>query len=201
MDPAPRRPRLDRRTITICVAIASVGATLTFVVMLIVLSNRDGSTEASETTATGSTTTSALTPVTRAPVDTRVTRFDGSPLKLSDFRGQKLVVNFFSSTCVPCKKEMPALEAVHERLGDEVTFIGIAVQDDPDAAQELVRRTGVSYDLGQDPSGNLFQGFGGVYLPTTAFVDADGTVMELHTGKLDEQEITQKVSDNLLAGG
>ena len=92
------------------------------------------------------------------PADTeRFTRFDGSPLKLSDFRGQKLVVNFFASTCVPCKKEMPALQAVHERLGDDVTFIGIAVQDDPEAAQELIDQTGVSYDLGQDPTGSLFQ--------------------------------------------
>jgi thiol-disulfide isomerase/thioredoxin len=203
MDPAPQRPRLDRRTITICVAIASVGAALTFVVLLVVLSNRDGSTEATETTAssTGSTTKSTLTAVTRAPVDTKVTRFDGSPLKLADFRGQKLVVNFFSSTCVPCRKEMPALQAVHERLGEDVTFIGIAVQDDRDAAQDLIDKTGVRYELGQDPSGKLFQDFGGVVLPMTAFVDADGTVMDTHTGALDEQEITQRISDNLLAGG
>ena len=80
------------------------------------------------------------------------------------------MVNFFASTCIPCKKEMPALQRVHERLGDDVTFVGIAVQDDPEAAQDLIDQTGVSYDLGQDPTGSLFQGFGGVVLPITAFV-------------------------------
>ena len=111
------------------------------------------------------------------------------------------MVNFFASTCIPCKKEMPALQRVHERLGDDVTFVGIAVQDDPEAAQDLIDQTGVSYDLGQDPTGSLFQGFGGVVLPVTAFVAEDGTVMELHAGKLTEAEITQLISDNLLAGG
>ena len=96
------------------------------------------------------------------------------------------MVNFFASTCVPCKKEMPALQRVHERLGDDVTFVGIAVQDDPEAAQDLIDQTGVSYDLGQDPTGSLFQGFGGVVLPITAFVAEDGTVMELHAGQLTE---------------
>jgi cytochrome c biogenesis protein CcmG, thiol:disulfide interchange protein DsbE len=120
---------------------------------------------------------------------------------LSDFRGQKLLINFFASSCIPCKKEMPALQRVHQRLGDDVTFIGIAVQDDPEAAQELIDRTGVSYDLAQDRTGTLLRKIGGVGLPTTVLVGGDGTILERHTGELSEQEITQKISDNLLAGG
>jgi thiol-disulfide isomerase/thioredoxin len=146
------------------------------------------------------TPTPTLTPAEQVP-DTAFTRFDDSALTMSDFRGQKIVVNFFASTCVPCRKEMPALQRVHQRLGDEVTFLGVAVQDDPEAALELVERTGVTYDLGQDPTGDVFQGFGATFLPTTAFVAEDGTVMELHLGELTEQEITEKISSNLLAGG
>ncbi len=198
MDPeneaGPSPPRLDRRTITICVAIATVTALVTALVALALLSTDDGATADESPDPTG------LTPAEQAP-DTALTRFDGSTVKLSDFRGQKLVINFFASTCVPCKKEMPALQRVHQRLGDDVTFIGIAVQDDPEAAQELVDKTGVTYDLAQDRTGTLLRKIGGVGLPTTAFIGGDGTVLELHTGELTEQEITQKISGNLLAGG
>jgi thiol-disulfide isomerase/thioredoxin len=219
MDPAtdeptpPGVPRLDRRTILVCVAIAAVAAVGVFVLLLNVLADDTGTAaentasqttgseaNGSERTGSESTTSETLVEATEAP-DVAFTRFDGSTAKLSDYRGQKLVVNFFASTCIPCKKEMPALQRVHERLGDDVTFIGIAVQDDPEAAQDLIDTTGVSYDLGQDPQGTLFQGFGGVVLPVTAFVAEDGTVMDLHAGKLTEADVTQKVSDNLLAGG
>lgn len=220
MDPAtdeptpPGMPRLDRRTILVCVAIAAVAAAGVFVLLLNVLAD-DASTDASPSSASspsspssssssetdpGTDPSGTLVPAKEAP-DVEFTRFDGSTATLSDFRGQKLVVNFFASTCIPCKKEMPALQRVHERLGDDVTFVGIAVQDDPEAAQDLIDQTGVSYDLGQDPTGSLFQGFGGVVLPVTAFVAEDGTVMELHAGKLTEADITQLISDNLLAGG
>ena len=218
MDPAtdeptpPGMPRLDRRTILVCVAIAATAAAGVFVLLLNVLAD-DTSTDASPSSTSspsspssstetdpGTDPSGTLVPAKEAP-DVEFTRFDGSTATLSDFRGQKLVVNFFASTCIPCKKEMPALQRVHERLGDDVTFVGIAVQDDPEAAQDLIDQTGVSYDLGQDPTGSLFQGFGGVVLPVTAFVAEDGTVMELHAGKLTEAEITQLISDNLLAGG
>jgi len=217
MDPAtdeptpPGMPRLDRRTILVCVAIAAVAAAGVFVLLLAddtstdaspssVSSPSSPSPSSSSETDPGTGPSGTLVPAKEAP-DVEFTRFDGSTATLSDFRGQKLVVNFFASTCIPCKKEMPALQRVHERLGDDVTFVGIAVQDDPEAAQDLIDQTGVSYDLGQDPTGSLFQGFGGVVLPVTAFVAEDGTVMKLHAGKLTEAEITQLISDNLLAGG
>ena len=196
-DEAPRSPsgpRLDRRTVTICVAIATVAALVSALVALALLRTDQGAT------ADGSPDPNGLTPAKQAP-DTALTRFDGSTVKLSDYRGQKLLVNFFASTCVPCKNEMPALQRVLQRLGDDVTFLGIAVQDDPEAAQELVEKTGVTYDLAQDRAGTLLRQIGGVGLPTTAFIAEDGTVMDLNTGELTEQELTQEISDNLLAGG
>jgi hypothetical protein len=59
----------------------------------------------------------------------------------------------------------------------------------------------VTYDLAQDRSGTLFSAIGAAALPTTAFIAEDGTVMELHTGALTEQTISEKISSNLLAGG
>ena len=180
--------RLDRRTIVLCAAVALVAA-LASAVIVAALASR------------GDRPVAGLAAAEYVPDAVPLTRFDGSKVDLADYAGQKLVVNFFASTCVPCRKEMPALEQVQRALGEKVTFIGIAVEDDPKAAQALVAKTGVTYDTMQDPTGEMINKSGGTLLPYTIFVAADGTIMERHNGALDASQLRQKISDDLLAGG
>src|SRR5687768_6208379 len=56
-------------------------------------------------------------------------KLDGGLGALTDYRGKPLVVNFFGSWCVPCRKEMPALESVFKAVGDKVAFVGLAIHD------------------------------------------------------------------------
>jgi len=121
------------------------------------------------------------------------TTFDGGSSDLTQRRGQPVVVNFWASSCTPCVTEMPAFERVHQAAGGGVAFVGLAVQDQEDAARALAIRTGVTYDLGFDSSGGIISDLGGVVLPTTVFVDADGTIVESHAGKLDEAELREKI--------
>jgi thiol-disulfide isomerase/thioredoxin len=124
----------------------------------------------------------------------------GGTASLADYAGRPLVVNFFASTCVPCVTEMPEFEGVHQSLGDGVTFVGIAVQDKADKAADLVERTGVTYDYGLDPDGELFFAMGGVALPTTAFVRADGTVAEVRTSAVSEDKLRDLIREHLGVG-
>ncbi len=74
---------------------------------------------------------------------------DGVEVDFDEFRdGRPALVNFFSETCVPCVTEMPDLEEAHQAHGDEVAFLGLAYPDTSEQAQELVDRTGVTYDIG-----------------------------------------------------
>ncbi len=126
-------------------------------------------------------------------------RFGGGEATLADYTGQPLVLNFFASYCVPCAREMPALQRVADDLGDRVAVVGMNLADEEDAAQALVDQTGVTYDLGRDPDGALAQELGVVNLPTTVFATADHEVVEVHTGALDEAQIRDKAS-RLLEG-
>jgi peroxiredoxin len=116
--------------------------------------------------------------LTGQPVpDTPFTAFEGGTASLADYRGKPLVVNFWSSLCSLCIKEMPAIERVHQRYGDKVAFVGVAVADGENNARALARVTKVTYHLGLDESGQVGKAFGLVNLPATVLVDPSGTVV------------------------
>lgn len=119
---------------------------------------------------------------------------DGGTMSLADLRGRPVVVNFFASWCVPCVEEMPTFEAVHRDLGEDVAFVGIALQESADASRGIVEETGVTYTIGRDPSGALFEQFDGVNMPSTFVLDAEGTVVGVSAGALDEQALRDLIA-------
>lgn len=124
----------------------------------------------------------------------------GETMTLADFDGTPLVVNLWASTCPSCIHEMPDFEAVSQELGEQVTFIGLSVDDDREAAAELVEKTGVTYQLGVDDD-NLFNVlFEVVAMPTTAFISADGEVIHVRGGQLSAEALREQIDEHLLAG-
>lgn len=125
--------------------------------------------------------------------------FDGSGGALSDFAGKPLVVNFWASWCPACVAEMPDFEEVHTRLGDEVAFLGLNMQEtDAAAARDLVERTGITYPLGSDPDGAIFSLFGGIAMPTTVLLDEQGVVAATHPGALFADQLEVLIRTELL---
>jgi thiol-disulfide isomerase/thioredoxin len=121
--------------------------------------------------------------------------FDGTPASFGDFEGP-IVVNFWASWCPACVVELPDFQAVSEELGDSVTFIGMNVlPDDRAAAEALIEETGVEYQLAEDEGGALYAEFGGIAMPTTVFLDADGNVVDVHGGTLFEDDLRERISE------
>ncbi|MBI2706301.1 MAG: TlpA family protein disulfide reductase [Actinobacteria bacterium] len=131
--------------------------------------------------------------------DLPYTTFDEQPASLSKYRGRPLVINFWSSTCTPCITEMPDFQKVFEEVGDKVSFLGLDVQDSVESGRFLLEKTGVNYDVGSDPSGDTLVKLGGIVLPTTILVAADGTVKQLHSGQLSKEQLTEAINQYLLA--
>lgn len=128
----------------------------------------------------------------------RLEYLDGGVQDLAEVAGlgTPVVVNFWSSTCIPCLKEMPAFEEVHQELDGEVTFLGVDVIDTVEAGNEMVARTGVTYRNARDPRGEIFAVFGGIALPRTVLIDGDGTIVATHSGELDADELREFLDEN-----
>ena len=129
----------------------------------------------------------------KVPPEAAFERFAGGQGRFTDYAGKPLVVNFWQTTCAPCLKEMPAFERVHQALGAKVQFLGIDVNDTLSSGKDYARKVGVTYDLVRDPRAELLSALGGVVLPTTVLVGADGTVLLVHASALSENELTSAI--------
>jgi peroxiredoxin len=117
----------------------------------------------------------------------------GGRVRLADLRGRPVVLNFWASWCPPCLAEMPEFQRVHQRLGDRVAFLGVNQRDQLQAAEQLARSSGVTYPLAVDPAGRAFDAFGGLGMPTTVLIGADGTVADIFAGQLDETLLRERI--------
>jgi thiol-disulfide isomerase/thioredoxin len=132
--------------------------------------------------------------------DVQLDFFDGETVRLSEFSDQPVVLNFWASWCPACVSEMPAFGEVDRRLDGQVEFIGVNTQEvDQEAALELAETTNVDYRLARDPNGAIFNEFGGISMPTTVFIAADGSVAKVHSGVIPtEEELVDVIEEELL---
>ena len=106
--------------------------------------------------------------------------------------GKPMVVNFWFSTCEPCKREMPALTAAAAAYGTRVNFIGINPNDTEESASAFIEKYGIKYANYLDDGDQLSEA-GVTTMPTTFFIDANGYIVKTHAGELTLEDI-----DNLL---
>jgi cytochrome c biogenesis protein CcmG/thiol:disulfide interchange protein DsbE len=118
---------------------------------------------------------------------------------LADFRGRPVVLNFWSTSCGPCRKEMPALESVSARYRDRVAFVGVDHEDTQAGALRFLATTGVRYPVGFDPPGATAEAYRLRGLPTTVFIQGDGRVLLRHTGPLTRAQLLEGVRALLAA--
>jgi len=125
---------------------------------------------------------------------------DGNPIRLADYRGRPLMVNFWASWCGPCVAEFPLLQrAAAEHEADGLALIGIVYRDNADAARSFMEGMGADWPTGLDPDEEAADAFGILAgPPETFFIDANGTVAARQIGQLSATDL-QRHLDTILA--
>ncbi len=140
--------------------------------------------------SSGAVSASASLAENRPAPEIVVNRFDGKTTKLSDLRGQVVVVNFWASWCQPCRDETAALERVFQRYqGTDVRFVGVATWDTQQAAQDFAKQEGVTYLTGTDAKGDAAVSYGVTGIPETFLVDQNGQIVRRWIGQVDEASL------------
>ena len=107
----------------------------------------------------------------------------GENMKLSELKGQVVLLNFWASWCGPCRHEMPILDAIHKKyepLG--FTVLGINVDKKSEKAAAYLKDTPVNFPVLYDPSSKVSELYSVSAMPSTAFIDRDGNVRFVHAG-------------------
>jgi cytochrome c biogenesis protein CcmG, thiol:disulfide interchange protein DsbE len=111
--------------------------------------------------------------------------------------GRPTVVNLWATWCVPCRAEMPVLDAASRRLRDRVHFVGVNIGETATAAKAFVDDLGVGYRQYLDPGSTLTSRLSVTGLPVTLLVDRDGRVVRRLTGGLDATRLDSAIEHDL----
>ena len=110
----------------------------------------------------------------------------GDSVTLADYRGKVLMVTFWATWCVPCRKEMPALKELQFKFGDRgLRVIGINFKEDEAKIRHFAKLFGLSFPLLLDLKGSMTKTYGVVAFPTTFLIGRDGKPIALAVGERD----------------
>ena len=153
-------------------------------------SSHDSQAEASgDESRTASEETDSGENAAETASDFTMTDASGEEVKLSDFFGKPVVLNFWASWCGPCKSEMPHFEEAYQKYGEDINFVIVNLTDGSretvETASAFIEEQGYTFPVYFDTSTEGAMTYGTYSIPVTYFIAADGTPVAQASGALD----------------
>jgi cytochrome c biogenesis protein CcmG, thiol:disulfide interchange protein DsbE len=145
----------------------------------------------------GGTSAEGDTPASRRSIPSRglpiadfeLNALTGERVKLSQFRGQAVVINFWGTWCPPCRNEMPLFQTVFETYQPDLVILAVNVNDAVGSVERYVEEMGLTFPILLDENGDVRSQFQVRGFPTTYFVDREGVLREQSIGELDQSQM------------
>jgi peroxiredoxin len=111
-------------------------------------------------------------------LDFTAVNLSGKSLKLTDFRGSVVILNFWATWCVPCLEEMPALDRLTRAMAErKFKVLAVDLQETPDKVHEFAKTHRFGFDLVLDPAGEISSHYAVTQIPVTYILDQRGTIV------------------------
>jgi thiol-disulfide isomerase/thioredoxin len=196
--PPPTRPLLERPIVRFAIA-ALVLAILAGAAFAASRGRGDSGgnpqTQASGTEAAAGPLDSSAPVIGEKAPDFQLLRSDGTAVRLSDFRGKVVWLNFWATWCVPCKQELPDIQKIYdEKRGDGLEVLEINYQEGRADALAYFEARNLTLPLLLD-SGSVFEQYKLQGLPDSFFIDRDGNLSSMYIGLLTEDKMRQRLAD------
>ena len=124
---------------------------------------------------------------------------EGERVALAEFEGRPVFLNFWATWCTFCKEEMPDMQRVQERYGDDLVVIGVNAGDSVDDGEAFVRNAGITYLRLYDRDLQVTDGYLVQAMPTSYFITADGKISDANFGFMVYDQMIEEV-EKALAG-
>jgi len=115
--------------------------------------------------------------------DFTVVDLNGQKLRLSDFRGKRVLLNFWATWCPPCRAELPQIQAAHVKYGkDGFVVLGVDFGESKEQVSKFAKENGLTYLLTLDETGEALTAYNVRGIPATFFIDRQGIIVMKQAG-------------------
>jgi peroxiredoxin len=121
----------------------------------------------------------------------------GEIIRLSDYRGTPVIVNFWATWCGPCRAEFPEFQEAAVDNAGSLVIIGVnsTSTDQAESIPAFLEEFGITFPIVLDEQGDVVDLYRVLGLPTTVFIDSNGVINEVFTGPLNKAYIESKISE------
>jgi peroxiredoxin len=132
----------------------------------------------------------------REAPDFSVRTLGGEDVRLSDFRGRPVWINFWATWCPPCRAEAPDIQEVYEAHESEgLVVLAISIGESTNTVADYIKRTGMTVTVGIDEGTNVAAQYRIVGIPTHFFIDREGVLREWRIGSMSKKTMESKVGE------
>lgn len=127
-----------------------------------------------------------------------MTLLDGTKTSFEEYKGKKVLLNFWATWCGPCVGEMPAFQKLSEEYPEELVILAVNCSEDQDTVQKFIDNNGYTFPVVLDADGAIQTMFGGIYsIPVTVIIDEEGCIVSSHVGASDADTMYETYKSEL----
>jgi thiol-disulfide isomerase/thioredoxin len=125
---------------------------------------------------------------------------EGKEVRLGEFRGKVVFVNFWATWCPPCRAEMPDIESLYQEHKDKgLVVIGIDISESEATVRQFVQRGGYSWTFVLDSDGAVAASYNIRAIPTSFFIDREGVIQAVNIGAMTKKGMEATLAEVIMS--